>query len=120
MFTFGNIGMRKARAQFACNFFACAGFEVVDNNGFKTIDQGVDACIKNKADIVVVCSSDDEYANIVPEIYEKLNKNSIIVVAGYPKTIIDDLKSKGIKHFIHVKTNILESLQNFQNELGIK
>ncbi len=120
MFTFGNIGMRKARAQFACNFFACAGFEVVDNNGFKTIDQGVDACIKNKADIVVVCSSDDEYANIVPEIYEKLKNNAIIVVAGYPKAIIDDLKSKGIKHFIHVKTNILESLQNFQNELGIE
>ncbi|RLD63785.1 MAG: methylmalonyl-CoA mutase small subunit [Bacteroidetes bacterium] len=120
MFTFGNIGMRKARAQFACNFFACAGFQVVDNNGFSSVDEGVEACLENKADIVVICSSDDEYANIAPEIYEKLNKNAVIVVAGYPKAIIDDLKSKGIKHFIHVKTNVLESLNNFQTELGIR
>lgn len=120
MFTFGNIGMRKARAQFACNFFACAGFEVIDNDGFKSVDEGVETCIKSKSEIVVVCSSDDEYASTVPEIYERLNNNTIIVVAGYPKAIIDDLKSKGIKHFIHVKTNVLESLNNFQNELGIK
>ncbi|MBE9467728.1 MAG: acyl-CoA mutase large subunit family protein [Bacteroidetes bacterium] len=119
MFTFGNVGMRKARAQFACNFFACAGFDVVDNNGFSSVDEGVEACVKNKADIVVICSSDDEYANIVAEIYEKLKTNAIIVVAGYPKAIIDDLKSKGIKHFIYVKTNVLESLNNFQTELGI-
>ena len=38
MFPMGNLAMRKARAQFACNFFACAGFEVKDNNGFKTVD----------------------------------------------------------------------------------
>ena len=40
MFPMGNLAMRKARAQFACNFFACAGFEVKDNNGFKTVDEG--------------------------------------------------------------------------------
>jgi len=34
MFPIGNLNMRKARAQFACNFFACAGFDVEDHNGF--------------------------------------------------------------------------------------
>ena len=56
MFPMGNLAMRKARAQFACNFFACAGFEVKDNNGFKTVDEGVQACLDNKAAIVVLCS----------------------------------------------------------------
>ncbi len=119
MLPYGNLSMRKARSQFACNFFACAGFEVIDNNGFKTIDQGVKASIENKADIVVICSSDEEYADIVPGIYEKLKDKAIVVVAGYPKAIIDRLKSKGINNFIHLKSNVLETLRNYQQKLGI-
>ncbi len=120
MFTYGNLAMRRARSMFASNFFACAGYEVVDNLGFESVNQGVEASIKNEADIVVVCSSDDEYATIVPEIYEKLKGKATVVVAGNPKNCIDDLKSKGIEHFIHVRTNVLETLQNFQTILGIK
>ncbi|OQX98196.1 MAG: hypothetical protein B6I24_05855 [Bacteroidetes bacterium 4572_128] len=118
-FTYGNLNMRKARSAFSCNFFACAGFEVIDNFGFKTIDEGIKESLKNKSDIVVICSSDEEYSKIVPEIYEKLNENSIIVVAGFPKNCIVDLKKIGIKHFIHIKSNVLEELQKFQKELKI-
>lgn len=118
MLTIGNLGMRKARAQFACNFFACAGFEVIDNNGFKTADEGVAAALNAKADITVICSSDDEYTTLAPEIFEKTAGRSIVVVAGNPASA-DELKSKGIKHFIHVKTNVLETLKVFQAETGI-
>lgn len=34
MLTIGNLAMRQARAQFSCNFLACAGYEVIDNLGF--------------------------------------------------------------------------------------
>lgn len=119
MLTSGNLAMRKARASFACNFFACAGFEVIDNFGFKNAEEGVKAAKKAKADIVVICSSDDEYANLVPEVFELIGKDAIVAVAGYPKNILDDLKAKGITNFIHVKSNILETLQAFQKELGI-
>lgn len=118
MLTIGNFGMRKARAQFACNFFACAGFEVIDNNGFKTPAEGAEAAIKAKADFTVICSSDDEYATFAPEIAERLAGKSIVVIAGNPPSA-DDLKTKGIKHFIHVKSNLLETLREFQNEAGI-
>ena len=43
MLTIGNLAMRKARAQFSCNFFAVAGFDVIDNNGFATAEEGVAA-----------------------------------------------------------------------------
>lgn len=118
MFTYGNLTMRKARAQFACNFFACAGFEVVDNNGFATVQEGIEASKQANADIVVLCSADDEYPVISKEVVEGL-KDKIIVVAGYPKDSIDELKAMGIKHFVHVKVNVLESLKQFQSELGI-
>ena len=119
MFTYGNLTMRIARAQFAGNFFAVAGFDLIDNLGFKTIDDGVQAAIESKAGIVAICSSDDEYASIAPEICKKLKGHAIVVLAGYPKDIIEDLKQAGMKHFIHIHSNVLESLQEIQQELGI-
>ncbi|KAA6309736.1 Methylmalonyl-CoA mutase, partial [termite gut metagenome] len=62
MLTIGNLAMRQARAQFSCNFLGCAGYEVIDNLGFDTVKAGVEAALAAKADIVVLCSSDDEYA----------------------------------------------------------
>ena len=41
MLTIGNLAMRLARAQFSCNFFACAGYKVIDNLGFETVEDGV-------------------------------------------------------------------------------
>ena len=63
MFTYGNIAMRNARAQFAANFFGCAGFEIVNNIGFKTIEDGIEAAKKAKPEIVVICSSDEDYVD---------------------------------------------------------
>jgi len=85
IFTYGNLSMRKARSQFANNFFGCAGFEVVDNPGFKSIEEGIDTAKDSNPEIVVICSSDDEYANIVEPIYNALNKDAIVVVAGIPQ-----------------------------------
>ncbi|WP_346862313.1 methylmalonyl-CoA mutase family protein [uncultured Draconibacterium sp.] len=117
MLTIGNLTFRKARAQFSCNFFAVAGFTVIDNNGFATAEEGVAAAKAAGADIVVVCSSDDEYAEIVPAVAEQLN-DEILVVAGAPACQAE-LEAKGITNFIHVKSNILEELKSYQNKLGI-
>ncbi len=118
MLTCGNLTMRKARAQFASNFFAVAGFDVMDNNGFDTIEQGIEAAKQAKADIVVICSSDDEYATLAPQV-KKLCTTQIPVVAGFPKAIMDNLKAEGLEHFIHVKSNVLDTLTGFQKLLGI-
>ena len=117
MLTMGNLAMRKARAQFACNFFAVAGFEVMDNNGFKSADEGLAAARAAKAKIVVICSSDDEYAEIVPEVASKLN-GEILVVAGNP-ACRPDLEAAGITNFIHVRSNLLDELRNYQKMLNI-
>lgn len=118
MLTMGNLAMRKARAQFACNFFAVAGFEVLDNNGFETVEAGIEAAQAAKAEIIVICSSDEAYAEIAPEV-KKQAGDAIVVIAGYPKAIVDNLKAAGIEHFVHVKSNVLETLIGFQKELGI-
>lgn len=118
MLTLGNLAFRRARAQFSCNFFACAGFEVIDNIGFKTIDEGLNAALKAKSDIVVICSSDEEYETLAPEAFEKVNGKSIFVVAGEP-ACRPALETKGINHFISVKSNVLETLSEYQRLLKI-
>jgi len=120
MLTIGNLAMRRARAMFAGNFFACAGYGIIDNNGFATVNEGVNAALEHNADIVVLCSSDEEYADIAAEALEKLNKKAIVVLAGYPKELVEELKNKGLRHFIHLKSNVLETLTNFQALLGIE
>ncbi len=119
MLTIGNLAMRLARAQFSCNFFACAGYEVVDNLGFATVEEGVSAALEVVADIIVICSSDDEYVELAPAAYLLTKGKAEFVVAGAP-TCTDDLKAIGIEHFVNVKTNVLEALQGFNVKLGIK
>lgn len=119
MVTYGNLAMCRARAQFACNFFAVAGFKVVDNNRFASPEEGVKAALEAKADIIVACSSDDEYAESVPVIADLTGNKAIVVVAGDP-ACKEELVAKGIENFISVKSNILETLKGYQAKLGIK
>ena len=119
MLTIGNLVWRQARAQFSCNFLATAGYKVVDNLGFNTVEEGVDAALAAGADIVVLCSSDDEYAQYAVPAYKYLDGRAMFVVAGAP-ACSDELKAAGIENFIHVKVNQLETLRMYNEKLGIK
>ena len=134
MLTIGNLAMRLARSQFSCNFLACAGYKVIDNNGFKTVRDGINAAKKAKADIIVLCSSDDEYATYAPQAWKILQreaaqiqkleaegkharrKQPLFVVAGAP-ACMPDLQALGIENFIHVRVNVLDTLRNFNQKL---
>lgn len=120
LFTMGNLAMLRARAGFASNFFGCAGFEIIDNPGFSETGEGVDAALMAQPDIVVICSSDDEYAVIVPGITQQIKEklpSALVVVAGYPKDLAETFRNAGVFDFIHVKSNLFETLEKFQRLL---
>jgi methylmalonyl-CoA mutase len=119
MFTYGNMAMRRARSQFAGNFFGIAGFEIADNPGFATVEEGIKAAREAKPDIVVICSSDEEYADIALPVYKALKDETIVVLAGYPKDLADKFREEGLGHFIHVRSHVLDELKNYQQMLGI-
>ncbi|ACF13318.1 Methylmalonyl-CoA mutase [Chloroherpeton thalassium ATCC 35110] len=118
----GDLAMRIARATFSYNFFGCAGFEILSNNGFKTPEEGAAAAVASGADLVVLCSSDDEYAELAKPICEKLQEQKFtapVIIAGNPKEHIDALVQAGISDFIHVRSNVLETLRKYQRMLGV-
>jgi methylmalonyl-CoA mutase len=110
--------MRLARSQFSANFFSCAGYKIIDNLGFPTVEEGVKAALDSKADIIVLCSSDDEYATYAPEAHKLVQGKAHFVVAGAPASM-EELKAQGIEHFINVRSNVLETLRTFNAKLNI-
>ncbi len=118
MLKYGDLVMSRARSVFASNFFACAGYEIINYPVVKTIQEGIKEALKSSADIVVVCSSDNEYLSIAPEIYSGLGEKTIITIAGKPDSV-NELKNIGIEHFIHKKSNLLFELKKFHRLLNI-
>ena len=118
MLTIGNLAMRQARAQFSCNFLATAGYEVIDNLGFESVEEGVKAALDAKADIVVICSSDAEYAEYAIPAYKALDGKALFIVAGAPECM-QELQEAGIENFIHVRVNVLETMKALNAKLGI-
>ncbi len=121
LFTYGNLTMRKARASFSSNFFGVAGYQIIDNPGFKTTDDGVQAALDSGARIVVFCSSDEEYADMAAAAakIKAQAPHTIIVVAGNPKEQMEQLDQAGVDHYIHVRTNVLDALTHFNNVMEI-
>ena len=119
MLTIGKLAWRQARAQFSANFLACAGYQIIDNLGFDTVEEGVDAALEAKADIVVLCSSDEEYATYAIPAFQYLNGRALYIVAGAPECM-EELKAAGIENFVHVRCDVLETLKGYNAKLGIK
>jgi methylmalonyl-CoA mutase len=108
LLTSGDRKMRRARAEFSANFFACAGFEVVESEAIEAAPQ---------AGLVVLCSSDAEYPALAREVVPKTK--CPVIVAGYPKDLIEDLKAAGVADFIHIRSNAAQVLARWQAQLGV-
>ena len=113
----GDAKMRGARSNFAANFFACAGFRT-------TVRRFKDAAgiAGAEADVIVLCSSDAEYEGIAGELMGRLKSLGVetpVIVAGNPESA-ETLKALGVADFVHVRSNPIEVLTRWQEQLGIK
>jgi methylmalonyl-CoA mutase len=116
----GNVVMRNARAQFSAGFFSCAGYSIIhDSSAFSSAEDGIAAALASEADIVVICSSDEEYASVAPQICLALKEQALIVIAGNP-ACAEELKKLGLEFFIHMKSDVPAVLSMFNGLLGIK
>lgn len=116
----GNLAMRQARAGFITNFFGCAGYEIAETAGYKTVEEGVKAAQEQKANLVVICSSDEEYATTGVELTKALKAampNTPVLIAGNPVDALNDLTAAGVADFIHVKVNVLDTLRKYNQQL---
>src|SRR5699024_2449124 len=107
---------------FAVNFFSCVGYDSEDPIGFETIEEAVKTGYEHRPDVVVLCSSNEEYKQLVPQLCDELNKENtkpLVVVTGHPEKDLEQYRSAGVDAFIHSDSNVLEMLEWFQDKLGI-
>ena len=121
LFKMGNVAMRQARAGFVTNFFGCAGYEIVETSGYQSVEEGMKDVINAQPQLVVLCSSDEEYMNFAEQLVGEVKKNipaATCIVAGNPEQT-EALKAAGVDDFVHVRVNLLETLRRYNQMLGI-
>ena len=120
LFPFGDPAKASARTIFATNFMGTGGFQVVDLTGIRSIEEGINACNERKPEIIVFCSSDGEYFEFISQVARNIDLKSLFIVSGYPADMLTQLRKLGVKHFIHLKSNVLETHQKIQKDLEIE
>ena len=102
----GDVKMRTARANFCLNFLGCGGFEMAESEELQP------------ADLVVLCSADPEYVEFARDICPKAG--APVIVAGNPKEQIEELKALGVAGFVHIQSDAIATLTEWQNRLGME
>ncbi len=117
-----NPAMRTARAQFSGGFFGCGGFGVIEGEVTENVKETVKKALEHNAEITVICGADEDYPVLGVRFarhFRESRKDGLLIVAGNPKDAIEDLITAGIDDFIHIRTNLLDALTDFQDKLNI-
>ncbi len=118
----GTISEYKGRSDFSKAFFEVGGFNVIQTKADINAITTAKEALTIEDDVFVICSSDKNYENIVPEVckYIKAEKpKATIVLAGYPKDKVEDYSKSGVDLFIHARANSYELNKNIQVIKGV-
>jgi len=110
---------RSGRATFARNFLGVAGFAIEEPLKFESVEAAADAAIEQTADIVVLCSSNAEYATLAPSLAASLadrGHDALLGIAGAPDDIDAGVHAD---FFVHQGASLKETLTTLQERLGI-
>jgi len=115
--TMGPVKQHKGRADFSRGFFEVAGFDVIYPNALSSTAEAIAAYEKSGANVVVICSTDDTYPEIVPAFMQELKlkeKTGLVVLAGYPKEQVEAYKEAGVSEFIYLGCDAYTLLKRVQ------
>jgi methylmalonyl-CoA mutase len=102
----GDPKMAGARANFSLNFFGCAGFDVADGDA-----------AAGEPDLVVLCSADPEYLALARDVVPRTT--APVIVAGNPVSELDALRAAGVQGFVHLGSDAVQTLTEWQDRLGV-
>lgn len=119
----GPVKQHKARADFTAGFFAVGGFEMTGKEAFETGEAAAKAAAASGAPIVVLCSTDETYPELVPAFGKTLKAAKpevALVLAGLPAdaAVTTAFREAGVDEFIHVRANVREVLAKFLKKIG--
>ena len=117
----GPVAEYKPRADFVSGFFEAGGFEVLNNFGFTTVEEAVQAAKESGANTIVIVSKDEKYPEIIPSLLDSLaDENRTVYVAGkLEEEKLKNYKQAGLEDAIHMQSNVYEVLADLQRKKGV-
>lgn len=115
----GPPGPRSARATFVRHVLGVAGFDVREHLGFEAPKAAAVAAAEAGGDLLVCCSADAEYADLVPALRAALSERSyapLLGVAGDPDQIPGRVSADV---FVHQGRPLRDMLTAIQRRLGV-
>lgn len=118
----GGIPDHKARSSYATGFLNAGGIACLDNDGFADVDAAVAAFTASGARAVMLCGSDDDYSEWVPQLVPKLAAAgaTVIALAGRPGDREAAHREAGVGHFIYMGCDVAQTLQTLQQQMGVQ
>ena len=121
--SYGNLTMRKARAAFSYDFLGVSGFEIWQEKSFENALKAAEGSANSESDVVVICSSDPDYeesALAFVKAFRAQDTNKILLLAGNPVGITDQLNQAGLDGYIHIKSDVIQTISNIQEKVQHK
>ena len=118
--SFGNLTMRKARAAFAYDFLGVSGFNVLQEQSYSSVQEAAEQSAKSESSVVVICSSDQDYeenALAYVKWFRALNSEKVLLLAGNPINIIDELSEAGLDGCVNIKSDVIATISSIQNKI---
>ena len=117
--SYGNLTMRKARAAFAYDFIGVSGFDVHQEESFKSAELAAKESAKSDSHVVVICSSDEDYDETAVDFiktFRALNTDKVLLLAGAPKNM-DELTEAGLDGVVNMRSDVLVTLSAIQKKV---
>ena len=117
---YGGLAMRKARAGFAFDFLGVGGYSMLDETSYSSALEAAEKSAGSASDIVVICSSDEDYDETALDFvkaFRKINQSSVLLLAGNPVELSERLKSEGLDAFIHLGSDIVDTLNRVHKKI---
>jgi methylmalonyl-CoA mutase len=120
----GSKKMRTARASFARNYLGVAGYDIREHSVFDSIGEAADQFKSINPDMIVLCSSDEEYRELAgpfcKTFRESFSPEPLLILAGNPGESAGDYRKLGINAFIHGQSDMVDTLSDIHSQLEEK
>jgi methylmalonyl-CoA mutase len=112
LWKYGDPVMSTARATWSLNFMGCAGIACMENPQSGDWQNSKDNCLQSGAQIVVLCSDNDNWETFIPQAIADIPDHCVVVLAGKGSF-------EGVDFSIYEGCNVMEVLEGLLERTGV-
>jgi len=120
---FGAVKQYKGRADFSRGYFDVGGFDIIYPKGIDNIEKLISNTVRSKSNIIVICSDDKSYPELIAKFTPALKKqmpNVFVILAGFPGDNEANYRASGVDDFIYMGSNIFNTLETLLKKEGVR